>query len=444
MSVSPIDSAAPRPRLFRDPSFWGMTATQFLGAFNDNVFKQLVLLIGADYAIHFQLKGDPYQSAALAVFAIPFVLLSGIAGWLADRISKRNVVLGAKVAEIGIMFAGVLAFLSGDMHSTPLIVALLIVLGLMSVHSAFFGPSKYGILPELFAEHDLPQANGIIQMTTFLAIIFGAVVCGASKQYLQEAGIGLWVVSAGGMLIAVAGTVTSLFVRRTPVARPDLRLSPAAFGVDRSTLQIVRSERTILRVLLVSSLFWFIGGVVQPAVNTYGKAQLGLDDRSTSVMVAMLGVGITIGCVLAGVWSKGRVSFVLVHRATLGMCVSLLMLSWVPLLELSSRTTGWLSAGLLLALGLTAGLFAVPLQVYLQAKPPADQKGRMIGTMNLFNWVAILLSAVAYGVCSWLFTIPASSPDGEPRSIINWTFAILAALLVPVLLWFRPHDEALA
>jgi acyl-[acyl-carrier-protein]-phospholipid O-acyltransferase/long-chain-fatty-acid--[acyl-carrier-protein] ligase len=99
---------------------------------------------------------------------------------------------------------------------------------------------------------------------------------------------------------------------------------------------------------------------------------------------------------------------------------------------------------LLLLLGIAAGLFAVPLQVYLQAKPPADQKGRMIGTMNLFNWVAILLAAAAYGGCSWLFTIPAETPGVEARSIINWTFAILAGLLVPVLLWFRPQDEALA
>jgi MFS family permease len=444
MSASPMDSDVARPGLSRDPAFWGMTATQFLGAFNDNVFKQLVLLIGVDYATHFQWKGDPYQSTALAVFAIPFVLLSGIAGWLADRISKRTVVVGAKVAEIGIMFAGVLAFLSGAMYSHTLIVALMVVLGLMSVHSAFFGPSKYGILPELFAEHDLPQANGIIQMTTFLAIIFGAVVCGLSKKYLQGAGIGLWVVSAGGMALAVAGTLTSLLVRRTPVAQPNLRLSAAAFGVSRSTLQILRQQRMLLRVLLVSSLFWFLGGVVQPAVNTYGKAQLGLDDGLTSLLVAMLGIGITFGCLLAGVFSKGRVSFVLVHRATVGMFVSLLMLCGAPLCGLSATATGWLSAVLLLALGFAAGLFAVPLQVYLQAKAPADQKGRMIGTMNLFNWVAILLAAAAYGVCSWLFTIPAETPDSEARSIINWTFAILAGLLVPVLIWFRPQDESLA
>jgi len=439
-----MDSDVARARLFRDPSFWGMTATQFLGAFNDNVFKQLVLLIGVDYATHFRWQGDPYQSTAQAVFAIPFVLLSGIAGWLADRVSKRSIIVGAKVAEIGIMLAGVIAFLSGAMYSTTLIVALMIVLGLMSVHSAFFGPSKYGILPELFAERDLPQANGIIQMTTFLAIIFGAAACGASKHYAQEAGIGLWVVSAASMALAVVGTLTSLLIRRTPVAQPGLRFSAASFGVDRNMIQMLRTNRTIFWVLIVSSLFWFLGGVVTSAVNTYGKAQLHLGDLATSLLVATLGVGIAIGCLLAGVFSKGRVSFALVHRATLGMAAALLLLCGTPLLGLSANVTGWISASWLLLLGVAAGLFAVPLQVYLQAKPPADQKGRMIGTMNLFNWIAILLAAAAYGICSWLLTLPPETEGGETRSIINWTFAIMAVLLLPVALWFRPHDESLA
>ncbi|MBL8851105.1 MAG: MFS transporter, partial [Planctomycetaceae bacterium] len=366
MTSQTNDTPPIRPTLFRDPAFWGMTATQFLGAFNDNVFKQLVLLIGVDYATHFALKGDPYQSTAQAVFAIPFVLLSGFAGWLADRVSKRTIVVGAKVAEIGIMLAGVGAFLSGAMYSHTLIVSLMIVLGLMAVHSAFFGPSKYGILPELFAEHDLPQANGIIQMTTFLAIILGAAVCGAAKHYLQAANIGLWVVSAGSMLLAVAGTLTALLVRRTPVAQPGLRFSAASFGVDRSMWQLLRENRTVFWVLIVSSLFWFLGGVVTSAVNTFGKAQLKLDDLQTSLLLTTLAVGIAVGCVVAGIASKGRISFALVHRATRGMFVALVLLTATPELGLSPERTAWISAMLLLLLGVAAGMFAVPLQVYLQ------------------------------------------------------------------------------
>lgn len=427
----------------RDVSFWSMTATQFLGAFNDNVFKQLVLLIGVDYVRWHQASGDPYQTTAQAVFAIPFVLFSGFAGWLADRVSKRTVVVLAKIAEIAVMLAGVAAFLGGEMYSTTLIVALFGVLFLMSVQSAFFGPSKYGILPELFHEHDLPQANGIIQMTTFLAIIFGMAVCGAAKHYVQAAGLNLSVVSAGCVGIAIVGTLTALPIRRTPVAEPGLRLSVTSFGVDRNTVEMLRHDRTILEVLVVSSLFWFLGGVVTATVNAYGKLQLGLDDLRTSLLVAALGVGIAVGCALAGVVSKGRVDFGLVHRASWGMCTALAVLCAIPHLGLPAASAGWLSGALLTLLGVAAGLFAVPLQVYLQAKPPADQKGRMIGTMNLFNWIAILLAAGAYWGCSHLFTLPPPVTGEPPRSVIGWTFAILAALVLPVALWFRPRDEPL-
>jgi acyl-[acyl-carrier-protein]-phospholipid O-acyltransferase/long-chain-fatty-acid--[acyl-carrier-protein] ligase len=442
-AVLPQVATDARPTLWRDRAFWGMTATQFLGAFNDNIFKQLVLLIGVDYVRHFETPGDPYQTTAQAIFAIPFVLFSGIAGWLADRVSKRHIVIGAKLAEIVIMFCGMVAFLSGGMFSSTLIGSLFVVLFLMSTHSAFFGPSKYGILPELFHEHDLPAANGMIQMTTFLAIIFGMAVCGAAKHYLQEAGIGLWAVSACCMGIAVLGTLTSLLVRPTPVAEPGLKLAPASFGVDRNTLQMVKADRTILLVLLVSSLFWFLGGVVTSAVNTFGKLQMGYNDLTTSLLVATLGIGIAVGCVLAGQLSKGRVDFGLVQRSSWGIFVALAALAALPYLGLGRTPVGWLAGVLLIGLGVAAGLFAVPLQVYLQARPPADQKGRMIGTMNLFNWVAILLAAGAYWVCSWLFTLPAATAEGPPRSVISWTFAVLAALILPVALRFRPEDRSL-
>jgi acyl-[acyl-carrier-protein]-phospholipid O-acyltransferase/long-chain-fatty-acid--[acyl-carrier-protein] ligase len=220
-------------------------------------------------------------------------------------------------------------------------------------------------------------------------------------------------------------------------------LSAASFGVDPGTWRMVRADRTVFWVLIVSSLFWFLGGVVTSAVNNFGKTQLKLGDLRTSLLLTMLAVGIAIGCAIAGVISKGRVTLALVRKATWLMAAALVLLCAAPQLEMSTTATAWMSAGLLLLLGMAAGMFAVPLQVYLQAKPPADQKGRMIGTMNLFNWIAILLAAAAYGGCSWLFTIK-ETPDAEPRSMIHWTFALLAAMLIPVLLWFRPQDEALA
>src|SRR5690606_23623095 len=135
----------------------------FLGAFNDNLFKQLVLLLCVDLA-----RNDPTQDQqgwAGVCFAVPFILFSGYAGFLSDRNSKRRIVVLAKVAEVLIMAMGLLAFLSGSLT------ALFVVLFLMGTQSAFFGPGKYGILPELLRDEDLPRANGIFLMTTFLAVI---------------------------------------------------------------------------------------------------------------------------------------------------------------------------------------------------------------------------------------------------------------------------------
>ena len=417
-------------RLRHDRAFHGMTATQFLGAFNDNVFKQLVLLICVDYVIHQNLGKDTYQPIAQGLFALPFVLFSGFGGFLSDIKRKRTVIVLCKVAEIVVMAAGVVVFFAGKLYSSSLIVMLFAVLFLMGMQSAFFGPAKYGILPEMLHEHDLPAANGVIQMTTFLAIIFGTAAAGFAKTWFQER---LWMVSGLCVLIAVAGTVTSLFVRPTPVADPEARFDLSAIGINRQTWKLLRSDRALLGVLLISSLFWFVAGVVLPAVNTFGKDQLGLGDERTSLLAACMGVGIAVGCLLAGRLSGNRVNFHLVTAGAWGISLSLGLLALVPRLGLPSQAVEWGARLLLTAMGCAAGIFAVPLQVFLQARPPGDQKGRMIGTMNLINWIGILLAAGFYFGCSAVFT---------PKQI-DGTFAVLAFVMLPVAIFYHPRDEQL-
>src|SRR5437868_15227479 len=216
-------------RLFRDRSFWGMTATQFLGAFNDNLFKQLMLLLAIPVGAAAAQKADE-QGLATMIFSLPFVLFSGFAGWLSDRYSKRTMIVLCKVAEIGIMLLGMLGFLA---YGTTGYRGLLVVLFLMGTHSAFFGPGKYGILPELFREQDLPRANGVILMTTFLAIIFGTASAGFLGDLLYDpAGRRvperLWIGSLLCIGIAVCGTLTAMLVRRVRPAVPNLRLQPSS------------------------------------------------------------------------------------------------------------------------------------------------------------------------------------------------------------------------
>lgn len=435
------------PPLAGDRAFWGMTGTQFLGAFNDNLFKQLILLLAVDYANRQAVTGDIYQAVASALFALPFVLFSGVAGWLSDCTSKRTIVVWMKVAEIAVMLAGTIAFLAGGLTAP------MVVLFFMGLQSTFFGPAKYGILPEMLRLRDLAPANGVIQMTTFLAIILGAGAAGILKH---EFGGELWNVTLVCVGIAVLGTFTSLAVRRTPIAHPRLAFDLSAFAGSGETWRMLLRDRPLLRVLMISSLFWFLGGVVQQAVNAFGKNQLQLGDVRTSFLVMFVAIGIAVGCLTAGRMSGGRIRFGLVRLGAWGMVCSLSALVWKgarvsaidklaqPALESSDylhvlatvRSGEELTARIALtSLGIFAGLFVVPLQVFLQARPPENQKGRMIGTMNLVNWIGILLSAAFYFACTAVLD-SLSLP-------VSWTFAATAALILPVAVLYRPHDEML-
>lgn len=425
------------PPLYRDHSFWGMTATQFLGAFNDNLFKQLMLLLAIPVGAAAARKADE-QGIATMLFSLPFVLFSGYAGYLSDRHSKRAMIVVCKLAEIGIMFLGMLAFLAFDTLGYR---GLLAVLFLMGTHSAFFGPGKYGILPELFHERDLPRANGVILMTTFLAIIFGTASAGFLGDLLYDAAgrrvpERLWIGSLVCMGIATLGTLTSLLVRKTPPAVPNLKFQWSGLAIPVDTRALLRRDRPLLGALLVSCVFWLMSGLAMQSVNSLGMTQLGVGEARTSLLTAVIGVGIAIGAVLAGRLSRGKADFRLVTWGGLGMAAGFLLMSvsW-------SQGNGYRhllgyagSFPVLVFLGIGAGMFAIPVQVFIQTRPPEDQKGRMIAVMNLTNFVAILLSGAIYLAFDRLIHALA-----WPRSIL---FAFDAAIILPVALFYRPKVEA--
>ncbi len=436
-----------QPELTRDRSFWAMTVTQFLGAFNDNLFKQLVLLFCVDLAL--QDRSQNLQGVATFIFSAPFILFSGFGGFVSDRTSKQTVVVWCKVAEIVVMALGVLAFRLGDLS------VLMVVLFFMGSQSAMFGPAKYGILPEMVRQRDLPRANGIILMTTFLAIIFGFAVAGFIKEFF---GNDLWKACLACVGIAVAGTFTSLFIRKTPVAQPGLKFDPSALFINRYTIQLLKQDRELLRVLLVYSLFWFIAGVVYPpAINDLGKLQLKLGDTLTGQLAASTGLGIAIGCVLAGKLSRGRISAGLIRVGMWGMFFCLVSLAWpgaqenqtwlsslgehlhtLPLFRFFSSWWNcklWGPAFALIFMGMFAGIFSVPMQVYLQAQAPAEQKGRIIGAMNLINWIGIAVSGIFYSLANVVLVWLKVPPSGM--------FGVAALLLLPVALFYHPKDVQL-
>ena len=446
------DGESTTARLYADRAFWGVLVTQFLGAFNDNLFKQLVLLVCLDY----KLSGGPdRQGWALALFAVPFVFLSGTAGWLSDRWPKKPIVVGCKALEIVVMAAGAAAFFLGGDSIGLLVGLLLAVLALMSVQSALFGPAKYGILPELFRPSDLPRANGAVQMTTFLAIVFGMAAAGLLKDAFDPgaaakaagAAVGsLYKVSLVAVGVAVLGTLASLFIRRVPTAEPGLPFEPSALAIHSSLWPLFKHDRRVPWVLFVASLFWLAGGLIQPAINALGKVQLGLGDTKPSLMAACVGFGIAAGCVLAGRLSGSRVRFGLVRGGAFGVAGVCISVWAVGFTGLNADAAQWVLYPLMALLGVFAGLFALPLQIFLQDRPPKELKGRMIGAMNVCTWIGIVASAGLYEALKRVSDGPLDPPAAgaaDPDAAYHWVFAAVAALLVPVGLLFRPADSEL-
>jgi MFS family permease len=437
------------PPLYQDKSFWGMAATQFLGAFNDNLFKQLVLLLSIAAVVHGSQASDR-QGLAMFIFTVPFLAFTGYAGFLADRLPKRAIVVACKVAEIGVMALGAVAF--AIYESNGGLWPLYVVLFLMGAHSAFFGPAKYGILPEMLRPSDLPRANGFLLMSTFLAIIFGTVIAGFLLKFFDDR---LWVASVCCMSIAIAGLVTALVVRRVPAANPQLKFELAAITVPHDMRELLRQDRPLLSALVVSSVFWLLAGMVPAAVNALGKIELQIGDAWTSVLTGGIGIGIAVGCVIGGLVSGGEVDFRLVRLGSLGMLVCLLLLaipahsdaaaligadgklSHLPGISESAQWLGFKgSLPILLALGAFTGMFAVPLQVFMQCRPPDGKKGRMIAVMNQANWIGVLISAGLYQALAWLL-----ETCHWPRSLM---FLFIALLMLPVAILYHPKNERLS
>jgi len=436
MSTSELGPPQIATGILKDRSFWGVAITQFFGAFNDNLYKQLMLLlaipaIGADIS-------EDTQGWATTVFSLPFVLLSSLAGYLSDKYSKSRIIVVCKLAEIAITLLAVCAFLSyaklGDVGTWSVLV-------LMGVHSTFFGPGKYGILPELFDKRELPRANGLILMSTFLAIILGVVTAGLLKDLLVVPNAdgspdyrNLWIGSLVCTGIAVVGSITSFMIRYTPPAQPKAELSFADLGLPAPIRTLLSQDRPLTLAIVVSSMFYVVAGIVMPTVNSLGKLQLKLESNtSISLLTGGLAIGIIVGAVLANIVLKKLSPSQQVTLGTWAMIASLVALGcWKVGGE---HMLGYWGALLgLVATGLAAAVFIIPLQVFLQKRPPAELRGRMIGTMNFANFIGILIAGPLYQV----FLVVASKLE-YPVSSVFW---MLALLLLPIAFLYRlPRGE---
>ncbi len=361
--------------LFQIHGFQPFVWAQFLGALNDNLYKMAVSLVAVNIAASAG-ESSTYASLAQAVFVLPFFLFSGYAGHLADALSKRKVLIATSALEILAMSLALAAFV---WQSFPMMLA---VLFLMALQSTFFSPAKYGIIPEMLPERDLSRGNGLLSMTTFLAIILGTSLGGL---LFEASGGATWRLGLVLVAVAVAGLVTSLGITRVRPsgAQQPFRLNP--WAEVRDGLRRVRSDRPLWLCILGVSYFWFLGAALQISVLLFGKNVIGAEDLGTSLLVTGIALGIGVGSLIAGRWSGDKVELGLVPLAALGMGISCL---WIWQIETFAP-----AMAAMILLGLSGGLFIVPLQSFLQARSPERERGRIFAANNFLNTAGMLLAA---------------------------------------------------
>ncbi len=416
-------TAETAPRNLR--GFWCLFATQFQGAFSDNVYKFLVTFV-----IMRQLPpGDRDRLVPLVgvIFALPFILFSMAGGHLADRYSKRTVAVWVKIAEILVMALAVLGF---GWKSIPLMLA---VIFLMSAQSAFFGPTKYGLLPELLPEKQLSWGNGFIGLGTFLAVITGTMAAGGLSDRFQTNQ--LW---SGALLVALAclGTTTSLGISRLPAADPTKRFRVNFLGDLWAQFQLIRRDRLLLIAVLSSNYIWFLGALLQPTLLFYGKDVFHLTDLQSAYLQGALAVGIALGSVTSGYLSAKKIEIALVPVGALGLAI------FGALLARHGLTLP-VFVGNLALLGFWGGFYVVPVNALVQHRPDPGSKGGVIAASAFLSWVGI------FGA-SGLFYLLRNTLQLELREIIlfgaglSLLGTILFVSVLPesvfrVILWFFTH-----
>ncbi|MGA2059295.1 MAG: MFS transporter [Thermoguttaceae bacterium] len=432
-----LPAEADRERLL-SPSFLGLLITQFLGATNDNIFRWLVAWIGSDYAVHDpifrwlvswinpNLPAETYKdiavSGGLAMLVLPFILLAAPAGYFADRFSKRNVIVACKVAEVILMLLGVAVILHGNVW------LMFFTLFLMGGHSAIFGPSKYGSIPEIVRSDRLSAANGLVGMTTIMAIVLGNVTAGYLYDKTVPSGQTHWWLWAATIVgVAVTGLMTSLPIRRLAIASPSRKFPLNFAGETCRDFRTLTAIRALFLAACASTLFWSLGGLCQLNVNNYGAIHLNLAENNKifiSVLLGVLAVGVGAGNVLAGFISRRRIILSLVPLGAAGLAISHILLFFVPACNGSPLSLGYFATAVILfILGFSGGLYDVPLQAYLQYHSPEKTRGSIFAAINFMTFSGTLAAAAVY-------ILMVSVLGLSSRAI----FLLMGVLLLPLVL----------
>jgi MFS family permease len=397
-------------QLLKTRRFLPFFGTQFLGAFNDNLFKNaLIVLLTFKAASWTTLKPELLANMAAGIFILPFFLFSATAGQLADKYDKAFLSRLVKLLEIGIMLVAGAGF---ALHSLEL---LMFALFLFGVHSTLFGPVKYAILPQHLKEEELVGGNALVEAGTFVAILLGTLTGGLIAGL--ESGT-LWI-TIGGLIVAMAGYLASRKIPDAPAPVPQLRINPNLFTETWRNIGFARENRIVFLSILGISWFWLYGAMFLAQFPAYTKYVLGGTETTVTLLLATFTVGIGIGSLLCERLSGKKLEIGLVPLGSVGLTVFGLDLLWASpslppgaepstVLALLAAPFMWRILIDLCALGLFGGLFIVPLYALIQMRSNVAYRARIIASNNILN--ALFMVAGALSAASLLsagLSIPA-------------------------------------
>ena len=355
-----------------------LNVTQFLGALNDNVFKLLVIF----FLVH--ILGEERRAEVIAmasgIFVLPFLLFSQAAGVLADRISKKQVILIAKGLEVVVMLLG----LAAVGLRTPL--GLYGVIFLMSTQSALFGPAKYGIVPELVKPENLSRANSLLVGFTYLAIIIGTFL--PTFLLLSVFDGSFYALALFCVVVAAGGLTAALRISYTPAAGSEKRFSPWFVLEIGRTLRSISRDGELLLAVIGAAYFLFLGGFMQQNLLLYGREILGLSLVRSGYLFPVAAIGIGLGALITGRLSGRTIGFGVVPIGAAGLTLGCLALGLVP-----PRIGAVI--GLIFIVGVSAGLYIVPLNAFIQFRSPNRSRGQVLACTSFLSFSGVALSAAA-------------------------------------------------
>jgi 1-acyl-sn-glycerol-3-phosphate acyltransferase len=432
-------------RLLAERRFGPFFSVQFLGAMNDNIFKQaLVILLAYQTASFTSMSSDTLQNLAQALFILPFFLFSATAGQLADKYEKSSLITATVVLELGVMALGAAGLF---MKSLPLLLAALFLGG---VQSALFGPVKYAILPQQLRDSELVGGNALVETGTSIAILAGMVVGG---WMIAQPGWGVAGVAILTCALSASGIVLSRFIPKSPPPDPGLAINPNPMQETWRILRFAAANRTVFLSILGISWFWLYGAMLVTQFPNLTRNLLHGNEAVVTLLLVVFSIGIGAGSLLCERLSGHKVELGLVPFGSIGLTVFGIDLGFataVPfehtalgLGEFLQQPTSWRVLGDLLMVGVFGGLYIVPLYALVQSRSEPTHRSRIIAANNVLSALFIVLAAgISIGLLAAGLSIPQLI---VVTALMNAAVAIYIYTLVPEFLmrfivWLLIHS----